>query len=645
MLNRSISLTLTFIIFFAPLAFGSVHVWSGTLLELSIALLFFLTVLRSIKEGAVYYRKSVLNIFFLAFAACLFYQLYFKTTLYPYQTYLALKLLLVYFALFASVAVNIRNRDDADRIIYKIITAGSAVSVLGILQLVTGADKIYWLKEFPGRDIFGSFAYGNYFACYVSMISFIALGRLLVSVYEGARISWDLSLKQMLAAMLENVFNKKTLLLACSFAVMVSSLFLSKSRAGMAFFIVSLSFFILLSARQKKWKCLVFILSLGIFVSYLLLNWIDLGRAVRELGTLYSYDLSADRLKLYVSASRILGDYPLTGIGLGAFSLVFPYYMANPGTDFYRYLHSDLLQFVIEIGPLCAVIALLPLVIFLIMLSLNTKRARDIYYHYIGVSVLTASFYLLLHNSVDFCMHANAISSLFIVILALAVSTIRPGDKEDKRPLRTIITLISGGSKALCASVAVLLFFYAAFTVARPYMAEKIVEDKTDNKSYETAQRLDPLNDGLYFRQYYSIFRESAGRDYVNKQPVYEAALGAIDRAIKLNPYNGLYLVSRGELESWAGHYGAADKSFKEAALREPRNALRQIAYAYFLFRLGLSDKDEAARKAALKKGLAYYLIAKSLRQSISFAPLSGDESMYKNFKKSLAGEGIVITE
>ena len=160
MLNRLIFLIISFVIFFTPLAFGTVHLWSETVLEISILLALFLYILKSVREGAVIsYRRNILNVFFACLVLYIACQLRFGLTECPYQTYLALKLASSLFGLFFVVTNVVDTRRSIDKILFLITLAGFLVSVLGIIQLVTSTDKIYWVRSFPDAGFFASFIY------------------------------------------------------------------------------------------------------------------------------------------------------------------------------------------------------------------------------------------------------------------------------------------------------------------------------------------------------------------------------------------------------------------------------------------------------------------------------------------------------
>lgn len=647
MLNRSIYSLLIFIIFFAPLSFGAAGLSCETTLELAVIALAFLSVLKGAREGEISYKRNILNVFFAAYVVYLAYQLLFKITLYPYQTYLALRQALVYFALFASVTNAVKRQKDIDRIVFAVIMAGLCVSVLGILQLITGAEKIYWVKGRSAAPFFGSFLYENYFACYVSMAALLALGRLAANIYEGKRISSDMPPGRMFLRFLDNIFDKGTLFTAFSFAAMAASVFLSRSRGGMICLIASLAFLVsYFVLTRTRGKAVWIAAGLCVLAAYLLLNWIGLGSALKELGSLFIPLSSLTRVSVYLDAARLFRDYPLTGVGAGAFSAIFPLYRSGVVLDFYKYLHSDIAQFLIEAGVAGALIAIAPLAVFIKTLAGAVRNTRNMYGYCMGISAMAVFFYLGLHNTIDFCMHAPAISSLFIIILSISTALIYLGDPGRGRNVemktKTILTIRTGRMTVITGAAAGAVFLYLSFIVLKPLMAYGLIRAKPTVSNFKIAETLDPLNDDIYFKEFISIFGSTAERDYIDKGSIYAGANAAITEAMRLNPFKTSYIVYKGELEFWRGDYKKADLFLRRASLNEPRDPYVQMVYAHFFFRMAmLVSGDEDAKSAFLKKGAIYYSTAKGMYESVTFRSVIKDDERYRFFRESLKKEGI----
>lgn len=636
MLNNLASITLSFIIFFAPFAFGVIHLWSETILDISALSLLFLYLLGSVGRGRIEYKKTTLNYLFVFLISCIIFQLLFRTTKYPYYTYLGIKRIAIYFALFTAV-VNLSGKgDEPGRVLFKIILAGFFISVLGILQLITGTDKIFWVKEFPRRCVtFGPFTLTNFFACYISMAALLALGRLAAAMYEGEPISWDIPLKHIFLKALDKLFDRKFLFIALCLAVMVTALFLSRCRGGILFFLVSAILFAssLFSVKYPR-KALWIIISSAIMI-YLLLKWIGLTAVLRELNTIFSPDTYGGRLDVYIDALKMLKKSPLTGIGFLAFSNVFPLYRSGPVLNFYRFLHSDILQFLIEVGIPCFVIITTIFLVFAARLIRRAQKAQNPHRYCIVLSLISVFFYLGLHASIDFGMRSGAVSSLFVIILAVASVIADAG-----RPPGVL--RINAGKRPFVYTAISILFVWFFFVLLKPLIAHIITENGPTRARFNAALRLDPDNDGLYFKNYGFVTSEFR-KGSLSYEETYVMAKRLVDRALELNPYKTVYLLAEGDLELWHKNYEAAMPFFRKASLAEPYTPLVQMSYACSLFWRGLDETDVAKRANLLKKGFIYYSTAVYLDRHANIGSVIRDEEASRFIREALKNEGLAV--
>ena len=607
MLNKLSYLTLTFIIFFSPLALGAVHLWSETVLELSALLLFCLYLAKAAGEGAIIYRRSVVNVLFTSLILYTALQMYFGITVYPYQTYKALILETSYFLLFTAVSNWIRGKKELDGLIFRITLAGFLVAALGLIQFLTGTDKIYWTFGFKTAHIFGPFIYDNHFACYASITALITLGGITALIKSGPKAERHLPLRVSVANALDDASNWKALFGIFAFGVIAAGVFFSRSRCGISSFLAASGVFTLPLFFARPGKKLAWALALGFLTILLLVCWIGADAVLREMQTVFIQEGYNGRAGLYTDALKIFLDHPVTGIGIGAFVSVFPGYRSGPGFTFtYRYLHSDPLQFLIEAGIVGFLAAAIPLAVFLIQLLASVKKASEDYWKYLGMACFCVFFYLGLHSSIDFGMHANAISALFTVILALSSAVISAGRSgagkiaarvhipAGKRAKKFFYFFISAG------------FLCSAFIISKPLIADVIMKNAQNISDTDRAIAFDPLNDELYIDKYNFIIRQyENGR--TPEEDAYKMAKAAAEEAVRLNPYEGLYMLSLGDLELLRKDYDRAYYFFKEAANSQPMNPRMQMACAYSIFLQAVCEKDFAARDRLLKKGFLYY--------------------------------------
>lgn len=611
--------------------------WSETVLHLAILLLFFIYVSKSIKSGEFRYRPDILNLFFVFFILYIAFQALFRITKAPYNTRIALETALLYFALFFVTANYVRSRDDIDKILYRITQAGFLVSIIGILQKITSTDRMYWLIKMPLENFFGTFVNQNHFAFYIAMVSLTTLGAIFSSVNKWDGRGSGLPLKYAVVNAVDKLLNGRILFNILALALMLTSLFLSKSRSGMVFFSASAGLFLVFMAFRRGAKKTAVVILLGFVCAYFLLNHIGVETAKARLYSVLSSKEYEGRLVLYTAGMKLFGDYPLFGIGVGSFANIFPMYNFGPEIRFSRHLHNDPLQLLIEMGIIGFVFVFTPLFIFIIKFFLGIVKASDTYKYCIGLAIFFALFHLALNSITDFGMRINAISSLAVILLALAISVMNLGFSEKKR---SVVFIKSAPQQKIYGISAAIIFLYSFYLVSKPLAAYSLISKNIN--AYGIALSLDPGNDDLRYR-YFSFIVNALGKGEIPGDVAYRNASEAIDTAIRLNPYRTNYLVSKAYLELWKKNYAKTDELIGKAAVMEPENPRIHLAYAYVLFKQAVDQEDAQKRERLLKKGLAYYRRAGVLSKHTRLYSVIEDRQAYNALKEALDKEGIFV--
>src|ERR1700678_4308636 len=158
------------LIAFSVLAFGTVEVWSQSLLEMGAGILFLLWAIVLFKDPKARVYWSSLNWPILGVIAIGLLQLCFGATPYPFLTRLELLRFGTYLLLFFLLAQSFRVRADLYRLVWFLILMCFGVSLLGIIQHFTSEGTIYWLRALrSGGDPFGPFVNRNHFAGFVEL--------------------------------------------------------------------------------------------------------------------------------------------------------------------------------------------------------------------------------------------------------------------------------------------------------------------------------------------------------------------------------------------------------------------------------------------------------------------------------------------
>jgi len=294
------------------------------------------------------------------------------------------------------------------------VLAGNAalVALEGILQRADGTAKLLWFQ--PTRENsfstaqFGPFAYRSNAAQFFNLIWPVALGlwwrlhRQEKSGRRSQRYHW---------------------LWPC-IILMVAGPLVSMSRGGVAVTLLQLcACAALMVVRREATPAsrlgviLVFVVTLGA-ASYL--GWDQLAPRLRGSPE----DLLSGRSETYRLAERMARDYPLFGVGPGAFDSVFQVYRQSP-TDYWpAQLHNDWLEYRITFGWLgCGLLMLAGVLVasgWFWTGGLIHEPGGFVAFVWIALAGA------LLHARFDFPLQIYSIEFVFVLLGAILFSVSRP---------------------------------------------------------------------------------------------------------------------------------------------------------------------------------------------------------------------------
>ncbi|MBZ5536087.1 MAG: O-antigen ligase family protein [Acidobacteriia bacterium] len=229
-----------------------------------------------------------------------------------------------------------------------LIATGFLVALFGIIQKLSGAQEIYWIRKLThGGSLMGPFVNRDHFAGYIEMTFGVTLG-LLLFLKRQAGYRWLLGLAAVL---------------------MGAAMLYSGSRGGIVCFLFELVCAGILlfafrpegSIRLKKPENP---LTSGLVIPILLLaviaaiSWIG-PEAV--LGRLNEDASQNDRLPVWRDTWAIVKSFPIFGSGLGTFRSVFPHYQSKDFPVQFLQAHNDYMQLLSETGILGAGMILIAL--------------------------------------------------------------------------------------------------------------------------------------------------------------------------------------------------------------------------------------------------------------------------------------------
>ncbi len=390
---------------FAPFARASVEDWA-------ITVILFLTLLASaafLMDKSLYWEwkwtktpldSPIIGLLILSILSGIF-------SVHRLSSLLALSLLINYFAIYYLAISFIQYRSYLKQLTYILIGLGVILSLFGFIKWYGFNPFPWWeypdLEQIKLHRLSATYVNANNFAGYLEMIIPILIG-LIVTGYMNTKI-FPMTILTML------------LLFALIFTYSRGGWIASAS--GLFFL-----FFILIMNQTAKRKKILFFLCLSIFVvSFFILLDSSLTDRFLTLSQQSYLPSFSGRLIVWKGVTKMIGEYPLLGIGPGTFETFFTQYQPPGIHGRYNEAHNDYLQFTSEIG-----ILLIP-IFFWMTVALFRKGFDKIKNSSRLVRGTTAGAMsgivsILVHSIVDFNLQIPANAVLFTILVAIVAAPI-----------------------------------------------------------------------------------------------------------------------------------------------------------------------------------------------------------------------------
>ena len=340
----------------------------------------------------------------------------------PNRGFEALIRLLCYAGLFWLIVQTTRDATRAALILNAICCIGGALALIGLIDHLDGPRILPWMPD-QSHAVRGPFVNRNHFATYCGLTIIVAFG-LLISIQDKARRRSvpGISAWQIFG---QGVVNGGWFHLSI-IIILVMALVLSGSRAGLAatvagvFALVALNYLAAGKGRRGQGFVIpvVLVLALGTFA------WAGdflVSRLITE-------DLAANgRFLAYRDVAKAIPDFPLTGVGYGAFAQAFPIYRGEDIAKLRFYLENTYLEVIFELGLPMAVVwyGLLASLLYRCFKG-AFERKRDRIYPMIAAAAGTLA---AAHSMFDYSLQVPAVALLFVAILGTGVAQSWPSRK------------------------------------------------------------------------------------------------------------------------------------------------------------------------------------------------------------------------
>jgi hypothetical protein len=318
------------------------------------------------------------------------------------------------------VWLGLRRRQSYRWLFVVLVVNAALLALLGLLQQLTGADRIFWTYH-PSNPLFAaSFIYRNHTGAYLNLLLALAVGLAWWHFTRAQRRGEKSSpavvfvfLAAVVAVMILFTYSRFSILLLLGFLALAAGGFFLRQllgagglrrHAGPALFAL---------------VCLAFAATAGVSLG--------IDKVWTRFATVWTDPAASARSRTLArhAAEAMLGDRWRLGWGAGCFRYNFPRY-ANQAPEiynagggqirFWEHAHCDLLEFPIEFGA----VGMLPLLVALGWGAARLVRQR-VWRNPLALLVLLGGLLTLVHAGADFVFQSPAILLTWAVLMLAAI--------------------------------------------------------------------------------------------------------------------------------------------------------------------------------------------------------------------------------
>ena len=472
---------------------------------------------------------------------------------YAYGTREALFAFTSFAFVFALVSHLARYPGILTFIFYLLITNALVISLVGVLQWLSGTEKVFWLKSGESVQMFATFRNHSHYAAYVGMVLPLNLSLILVDLRGIFRWRDHDPEASGLGIYMRGVFEGNLGFLILAFVVNLGGLFLSLSRSAIIALALAFLFYFLvarrmglLSGRLGPW------VGVMAFITVLLILWVDPRSVWIRLLSLTRVDTYAGHLSLIFPALGMWKVFFWFGSGFGTFRSVFTTFIPEDWLDPGKYFVSHLSNAYVHVLSEGGVVGFLLVGFGIFFLGREARLVvrRDEMSRgekLIALGMITSFVFIACQSLVSFSLRIPSIALLFTVLLGLWVGRfsrdlLSLGDLRLNRFLAIAILMIS----------VVVLARYTE-EASRAYRAHRYLvrDEKTswydrDRNSLQDAKmaiEVDPGNAEYRYLAAILIERQAKKGGWPGMLH-WEKALQYLLRAVELDPWRRDYRVA-----------------------------------------------------------------------------------------------------
>ena len=333
-----------------------------------------------------------------------------------YATMTEWRELFAYFMLFALMVHNIRSPHQIRRLAFLIIAVGLFESLYGMVEYFSGRNQIFFLKKTSSFAVSGTFVNKNHFAGYLELVIPLAFSVLFSRLNERSQAS-----SKWFVRFLDEKY-MKVFLTSFVLLILIAGLFLSGSRGGIISFAGGILCMLLLSFQRRPLKKKAFAILFITLLAGVIAFTIGYDTAIKHLQTFQDFNADGSfqlRLNYWKDTLHIARDFPLFGSGFGTFGHIYPTYQSFFSDLTVEYAENDYIQWLSETG-LSGFMLAGSLMILYCRSTWNAWKIQQSRWAIMLTSGgLSALCSLLIHSAVDFNLHIPSNMFLFTSIAAM----------------------------------------------------------------------------------------------------------------------------------------------------------------------------------------------------------------------------------
>lgn len=493
------------------------------------------------------------------------------TSVYPYATRGATVQLIFYLAYFFVCLKVAAHRRLVGRMAAALAVLAFLATLLGLLQKLSGTDKLYWVRDFGTKTFFGPFVYENNFGAFAGLTFPLILG-MAVHRCMSAHREWKEDVRPSPWGLWAGLANNGCLFFVFLSILMPVASFYSEARAPAIMMLGSfLAAFTALAVYKRSMR-IVLLAGAGLAGTLILASLMNWGK----VPTHYSAEaLSSNvglRLKLITGTLRMFTEKPLAGWGLGTFFTASNRFLQVP-TEYLSYAHpnNDYTELLAETGLAGALLVGAGLAAIIVPAIPALFKTESLWAKSMAGQSLLALITLGVMILSDSHLKVPGIAFLFLFQLAVLAGAPRGITAKIQGPASKsrflTMTVIVGLASLL--SFQALIFFHS-----------RLVTGGLDSPEIIQAQiHAEPDNAGHWHLLAFHHYR--AGQR--------KKALESMEKAVELNPLYAHYRFVLGQLQYYYGDKLKGIESIEKSAALAPANR----TFGLFLLGVYLVEKEK----------------------------------------------------